>query len=292
MARSMTGFGRGEFEDSTHKIIVEMKSVNHRFLDLNIKMPRKLNAFEGDVRNYLKSRLIRGKVDIFINIEESAEAAISVKYNSEIANMYLDNLKKMSQEMELEFDIKTSHLSRYPDVLEVEDLQEDEENLAYILMKALELATDKFIENRESEGERLKADLIAKVEEMNSYVDILERRSPEIVQEYSDRLREKITNLVGDGNVDESRIASEIVIYADKICIDEEMVRLRSHVNETKKVLEENDEVGRKLDFIAQEMNRESNTILSKSTDIEIANIGIELKTLIEKIREQIQNLE
>ncbi|MCR5145617.1 MAG: YicC family protein [Lachnospiraceae bacterium] len=292
MARSMTGFGRGEFEDESHKIVVEMKSVNHRFLDLNIKLPRKLNAFEGDVRNYLKSRLNRGKVDVYINLEESAETSTSVKYNSEIAKMYLDNLNQMSQETGLDFDIKTSHLSRYPEVLELEEVPENEDDLLEILKKALEIATDQFIANRESEGERLKVDLISKVEEMDSYVDILERRSPEIVEEYSAKLREKVAFLLEDNKIDESRIASEIVIYADKVCIDEEMVRLRSHVNETKKVLEEDEETGRKLDFIAQEMNRESNTILSKSTDIEIANIGISLKTLIEKIREQIQNLE
>ena len=292
MVRSMTGFGRGEAGDTSRKIIVEMKSVNHRYLDLNIKLPKKLNPFESDVRNYLKSQIIRGKVDVYISLETSADEEYVLRYNAKLAEMYVNNLKAMSEEFGLEYDLKATHLSRYPDVLEMEEAQADEEELKGLLLEALQIATAQFGENRLKEGQRLQEDLLAKMDEMSGYVEILEMRSPQIVEEFSQRLKSKVKDLLEDGHIDENRIAAEIVLYADKVCIDEEMVRLKSHVEETKQVLNNDSEVGRKLDFIAQEMNREANTILSKSTDVEIAGVGISLKTLIEKVREQIQNLE
>lgn len=292
MVKSMTGFGRGEAGDASRKITVEMKSVNHRYLDLNIKLPKKLNPFEGDVRNFLKSQIIRGKVDVYITLETSADEEYILKYNSKLAAMYVNNIKAMSEEFGLDYDLKATHLSRYPDVLEMEEAQADEEELKELLLEALQLATTQFGENRLKEGQRLQQDLLAKMDEMSEYVGVLEARSPQIVEEFSNRLKAKIKDLLEDGHIDENRIAAEIVLYADKVCIDEEMVRLRSHVEETRQVLSKESEVGRKLDFIAQEMNREANTILSKSTDVEIAGVGISLKTLIEKVREQIQNLE
>ncbi len=292
MVKSMTGFGRGEARDESMKIIVEMKSVNHRYLDLNIKIPKKLNPFEADIRNYLKSQIIRGKVDVYVTLEVNAEEEHVLRYNEKIAAMYVSNLKAMAEEFDLDYDLKATHLSRYPDVLEMEEAEADEGELKGLLMEALSVATAQFSENRLKEGARLEEDLLAKMDEMSSYVDFLEERSPQIVEEYSSKLKQKVADLIADGHIDENRIAAEIVLYADKVCIDEEMVRLRSHVEETKQALSSDTEVGRKLDFIAQEMNRESNTILSKSTDVEIAGIGISLKTLIEKVREQIQNLE
>jgi uncharacterized protein (TIGR00255 family) len=292
MIRSMTGFGRGEAGDTSRRITIEMKSVNHRFLDLGIKLPRKLNPFEGDVRHYLKEQICRGKVDVFVTLEESADSTVTLQYNPSIAALYLQNLQEMSREFNLEYDIKTSHLSRFPDVFEVEEKPEDEGELLTLLMEALQKACSQFLDNRQDEGRRLAEDLQSKMDEMSSLVTALEQRSPAIVAEYRTRLREKVSDLLADGHIDESRLAAEIVLYSDKVCIDEEMVRLRSHVEETRNLLSEGTEVGRKLDFIAQEMNREANTILSKSTDVEIAGIGISLKTLIEKIREQIQNLE
>lgn len=292
MIRSMTGFGRGEAGDDSRKIIVEMKSVNHRYLDLNVKLPRKLNSFEAEVRNYLKSQIVRGKVDVYITMETSAEDAYVLHYNAKLAEMYVKTLKAMSEEFAIDYDLKATNLSRYPDVLEMEEAPENEEELQGLLMEALRNATEQFTENRQKEGARLQEDLLAKMDEMSGYVTVLEKRSPQIVEEYSTKLKAKIADLLSDGHVDENRIAAEIVLYADKVCIDEEMVRLRSHVEETRQVLCQETEVGRKLDFIAQEMNRESNTILSKSTDVEIAGVGISLKTLIEKVREQIQNLE
>ena len=292
MIKSMTGFGRGEAGDEIRKIIVEIKSVNHRYLDLNVKLPRKLNAYEVEIRNAIKSRIVRGKVDVFITLEEAKEASDVLHYNTHVADMYMENLRKMSQDYGIPFDVTASSLARFPDVLEITEAEEDDEMLHLFLMDALTSALDQFVENRTQEGMRLQQDLLLKMDEMSEYVSFLEKRSPMIVEEYRDKLHTKVAEMLGDTSIDENRIAAEVVIYADKVCIDEEMVRLRSHVDETRHMLSDAEEVGRKLDFIAQEMNREANTILSKSTDVEIAGIGISLKTLIEKVREQIQNLE
>ncbi len=292
MIKSMTGFGRGEAGDEIRKIIVEIKSVNHRYLDLNVKLPRKLNAYEVEIRNAIKSRIVRGKVDVFITLEEAKEASDVLHYNTHVADMYMENLRKMSQDYGIPFDVTASSLARFPDVLEITEAEEDDEMLHLFLMDALTSALDQFVENRTQEGMRLQQDLLSKMDEMSEYVSFLEKRSPMIVEEYRDKLHTKVAEMLGDTSIDENRIAAEVVIYADKVCIDEEMVRLRSHVDETRHMLSDAEEVGRKLDFIAQEMNREANTILSKSTDVEIAGVGISLKTLIEKVREQIQNLE
>lgn len=292
MIKSMTGFGRGEAGDEIRKIIVEIKSVNHRYLDLNVKLPRKLNAYEVEIRNAIKSRIVRGKVDVFITLEEAKEASDVLHYNTHVADMYMENLRKMSQDYGIPFDVTASSLARFPDVLEITEAEEDDEMLHLFLMDALASALDQFVENRTQEGMRLQQDLLLKMDEMSEYVSFLEKRSPMIVEEYRDKLHTKVAEMLGDTSIDENRIAAEVVIYADKVCIDEEMVRLRSHVDETRHMLSDAEEVGRKLDFIAQEMNREANTILSKSTDVEIAGVGISLKTLIEKVREQIQNLE
>lgn len=292
MIKSMTGFGRGEAGDEIRKIIVEIKSVNHRYLDLNVKLPRKLNTYEVEIRNAIKSRIVRGKVDVFITLEEAKEASDVLHYNTHVADMYMENLRKMSQDYGIPFDVTASSLARFPDVLEITEAEEDDEMLHLFLMDALTSALDQFVENRTQEGMRLQQDLLSKMDEMSEYVSFLEKRSPMIVEEYRDKLHTKVAEMLGDTSIDENRIAAEVVIYADKVCIDEEMVRLRSHVDETRHMLSDAEEVGRKLDFIAQEMNREANTILSKSTDVEIAGIGISLKTLIEKVREQIQNLE
>ena len=198
----------------------------------------------------------------------------------------------MSDDFGLENDIRVSTLSRFPEVFTMEELEIDEEALFSELSVVIEDACKKFVESREVEGEKLKIDLLAKLEEMMGYVDFIEKRSPQIVEEYKSKLIEKIEMLLGDNKIDESRIAQEVTIYADKVCVDEEIVRLKSHIEAMKAALLSGESVGRKLDFIAQEMNREANTTLSKSTDLEITNIGIDLKTLIEKIREQIQNIE
>lgn len=292
MIKSMTGFGRAEIMEGNRKFTVEMKSVNHRYLDINIKMPKKISFFESAVRNLLKEYIQRGKVDVFITYEDYNEDNFSLKYNEEAAKEYLGYLQKMSETFGLENDVKVSTLSRYPEVLTLEEQSVDEKELWAVLEKALRAASQQFVESRITEGENLQKDLIGKLDTMLTYVGFIEERSPQILKEYRARLEAKVAELLADTQLDENRIAAEVTIFADKICVDEETVRLRSHVEATKNTLSEGGSVGRKLDFIAQEMNREANTILSKANDLAISDTGINLKTDIEKVREQIQNIE
>ena len=288
----MTGFGHAEKVTKQQKITVELKSVNHRYLDLNIKMPRKFNMLEGQVRNLMKRYMQRGKVDVFITYEDYTGGNVALKYNHDLAAAYLGYLKQMSEEFGLENDIRVSTLSRYPEVLTMEQVPDDEEHLWEILSAALEEAAKKFVASRETEGNHLKEDLLGKLDYMTELVDFIEERSPAILKEYRQKLEDKVKELLNGTPMDEGRIAAEVVIYADKICVDEETVRLRSHIENTKRELLSGESVGRKLDFIAQEMNREANTILSKSSDLAISDKAIALKTEIEKVREQIQNIE
>lgn len=292
MIKSMTGFGRQEVTDGKRKFTVEMKSVNHRYLDVSIKMPKKLNFFESSIRTVLKEYMERGKIDLFITFEDYSEQPYSLKYNPAIAEQYLQHLKEMSEKFGLENDITVSKLSRYPEVFTMEEVALDEKELWTLLEKALRGACEQFVESRLKEGAHLKQDLFEKLDGMLSYIDFIEARSPVIMKEYRERLEDKVRELLQDRQLDDGRIATEVTIFADKICVDEETVRLRSHVQGVKDALESGGSVGRKLDFIAQEMNREANTILSKSNDLEISDTGINLKTDIEKIREQIQNIE
>ena len=292
MVKSMTGFGRCEISEGDRKMTVEMKSVNHRYLDVAIKMPKKLNFFESAIRSLLKTYIQRGKVDVFITYEDLSEANTTLRYNQALAAEYLKYLNQMAEEFHLEQDVKVSALSRYPEVLVMEEVQEDEEELWKLLEKAVKGACEQFVETRLREGENLKRDLLIKLDELLEHVAYVEERSPQIVAEYREKLTEKVKELLADTQMEESRIAAEVTIYADKICVDEEIVRLKSHIKSTRSALEKEDSVGRRLDFIAQEMNREANTILSKSNDLEVSNHAIELKTGIEKVREQIQNIE
>ena len=292
MIKSMTGFGRCEVTEGNRKYTVEIKSVNHRYLDVNIKMPKSLNFFESTIRTLLKEYMERGKVDLYITYEDFSEERFSLKYNEELAGEYLAHLKEMAEKFGLEDDIRVSTLSRYPDVFTMEQVEVDEQELWAGLEKAIRGACEQFVESRITEGDHLKADLIAKLDNMLSYVDFIEERSPVIMKDYRERLENKVKELLGDKQIDDSRIATEVTIFADKICVDEETVRLRSHIKSTKTALEAGGSIGRKLDFIAQEMNREANTILSKANDLEISDTGINLKTDIEKVREQIQNIE
>lgn len=292
MVKSMTGFGRCEVSEGDRKMTVEMKSVNHRYLDVSIKMPKKLNFFESAIRSLLKTYLQRGKVDLFITCEDLSEAKGSLRYNRELAAEYLKYLNQMAEEFGLENDVKASALSRYPEVLVMEEAQDNEEELWKLLEQALKGACVQMVETRSKEGENLKKDLIDKLDEMLEHVAFIEEQAPQIVAEYRKKLEDKVQELLADAQIEESRLAAEVTIFADKICVDEELVRLRSHIEHTKAVLQEKDSVGRKLDFIAQEMNREANTILSKANDLEVSNRAIELKTGIEKVREQIQNIE
>ena len=292
MIKSMTGFGRCEVQEAERKITVEMKSVSHRYLDVNIKMPKKLNFFEAAIRNELKNYIQRGKVDVFITYEDFTESNVCVKYNKELAAEYMKYLNQMAEDFSMDNDVRISCLSRYPEVLTMEEQTIDEEALWQLLDKAIRGAAEGFVETRIKEGEHLREDLIGKLDGMLSHVDFITERSPQIITEYRQKLEDKVKDLLEDTKVDENRLLMEVTIFADRVCVDEELVRLKSHIETTKETLIQGGSIGRKLDFIAQEMNREANTILSKSNDLEISNRAIELKTEIEKVREQIQNIE
>ena len=295
MVCSMTGFGRSEITEGERKYIVELKSVNNRYLDINIKMPKKFNAFESAIRSELKSYMKRGKVDVYISYEDFSELESKVKYNKAIAQEYYNFLKEMSDDFGLDNDVRISVLSRFPEVFTMEEEELDEEEVWSGIKKALDLAGEQFLESRKREGEFLSADLTEKLSGMLENVEYITERSPQIIEEYKSKLREKIQDLLEDKQIDENRLAMEVTLYADKVCVDEELTRLRSHIEATREALkvgDDKDGIGRKLDFLAQEMNREANTILSKSTDLKISDRGIALKTDIEKVREQIQNIE
>lgn len=293
MIRSMTGFGRSEMIDETKKIIVELKSVNHRYADISMKMPRKLNKYEAQIRKTLAEYIGRGKVDVYITFEDLSDSGVVVRYNKDIAAEYIKYLNEMGNDFGMTEDFKPTVIGRYPDVFEIEDkVQEVDEEQYKDLDTVIRQACTKFVETREIEGENLKADLLSKIDEMEVLVARVEEMYPEIIAAYKEKLTAKVSEILVDKTIDENRIAQEVTIYADKICVDEEMVRLHSHIDGVRAILNEGGAVGRKLDFIIQEMNREANTTLSKSQDTEVTNIGIELKTLIEKIREQVQNLE
>ena len=292
MLKSMTGFGRCENITDEYKISVEMKAVNHRYLDLSIKMPKKFNYFEASIRTLLKKYIQRGKVDLLINYEDYTEGNLCLKYNRALAAEYMDYFNRMAEEFDIQNDVKVSTLAKFPEVFSMEQVPDDEEHLWEILSVALEEAAETFVRSREAEGEHLKKDLLGKLDYMTGLVDYIEERSPQILGEYRAKLESKVQDLLSTTAIDEGRIAAEVTIFADKICVDEETVRLRSHIENTKQELLSGESIGRKLDFIAQEMNREANTILSKSTDLSISDKAIALKTEIEKVREQIQNIE
>ena len=292
MVKSMTGFGRSERVTDAYKIVVEMKSVNHRFCDINIKLPKKISFFETNIRTYLKKYIERGKVDVFITYEDFSDDNVKLKYNKDVAEKYMGYFEEMSKDFGIENSITPAQLGGFPDVFTVEEQAVDQDELWKIIETSLDEAAKMFVQSRITEGENLKKDMIDKLDGMRAAVDYIEEISPELVEEYRRKLTDKIIEVLDNPVIDENRIATEVVIYADKICVDEETVRLKSHISSTKKILEDGGSVVRKLDFIAQEMNREANTILSKANSLDVSDKAIQLKTDIEKVREQIQNLE
>lgn len=292
MIKSMTGFGCCEIADGAYRVTVEMKSVNHRYLDIAVKMPRKLNSFEPAVRNLLKTYIQRGKVDVYINFEDCTEDQINLKYNEALAAEYVKYIRQMAEAFSLPCHLDAAELSRCPEVLTMEAKAADEAELWHILEQAVSGAAEKFVNARVQEGERLREDLLRKLTAMSECVEQIEERSPEILEEYRRKLTDKVNELLADAQADENRIMMEAAIFADRICTDEETVRLKSHIANTRDTLAKGGSVGRKLDFLAQEMNREANTILSKANDLAVSDLAINLKTDIEKVREQIQNIE
>lgn len=290
--QSMTGFGRAEEVNEKFRLTVEVKSVNSRFLDLNIKMPKKFNALEAEIRAAVKEYIARGKVDLFITYESFSEKDKTLRLDLPLAREYLTSMRTLVTALGVEDNVKVTNLAALPDVLVLSEESEDDEALWESLQPVLRAALGRFTETRVREGENLQKDLLQKLEEMEHIVERIDARSPEIVAAYEARLRAKVTELLKESAVDEARIVQEVTIYSDKICTDEERVRLHSHIKNMRTKLQQGGLVGRELDFLAQEMNREANTTLSKANDLIVSEDAIGLKTLIEKIREQIQNLE
>lgn len=286
MIRSMTGFGHGEVSnDKNQKVTVEMKSVNHRYCDISLKLPKKLAMFEANIRNIMKEYASRGKIDIYVSYEDLSETAVSLHYNQAMAEEYMQVFKKMQEDFNIETKITAEALAKYPEVVTIEEVQQDEEVWWELLEAALRQAAEKFVETRTIEGANLKRDLLGKLDQMAADVTFIEERSPQIIAEYRSKLEEKVKEFLEDSTIEENRIAAEVTLYADKIAVDEEIVRLQSHISSMTDVLESDESIGRKLDFMAQEMNREANTILSKSSDVDLADHAIELKTNVEKAK-------
>lgn len=293
MIKSMTGFGKGEFIDENRSVTVEMKAVNHRYCDIHIKMPRRYSFAEEKVKSLVKSHIKRGKIEVSIMVENTKDADVDIKLNTSIARQYMENLQELSKELNLDNNITLEYISSLPDVLKAIPDVEDEEEVTKVILNAVEKAVENFDDMRQIEGAKLAEDLLMRGEIIRGYVDAIEKKAPLLQQIYADRLKERIGELLG-GNVEvpEERILLEAAILADKSNITEELVRLDSHMIQLKNIINSEKSEGKKLDFLVQEMNRETNTIGSKANDLEITSIMLEIKSEVEKIREQVQNIE
>ena len=293
MIRSMTSFGRAQSEEGKDSYFsIEMKSVNHRYLDINIRMPRMILALEEKIRNIISKRLNRGKVDVFINYKNYGNNVGKANLNMKLAKDYYDCLKQIQRELGIIDDISTTQIAKFPDVINLEEPEENLDNIFNEISPLIECALNLMEEMRSKEGEKLKEDILSKMQIIETYVEEIEKVADSIPKNYKKKLEERLTELLSGVDIDESRIALEVAILSDKAAVDEEITRLRSHLSQMKSTLDLDEPIGRKVDFIIQEMNREANTIASKSTDINITNKVIEVKNTIEKIREQVQNIE
>lgn len=293
--RSMTGYGRGEFTAADRKFTVEMRSVNHRYNDITVKMPRFLVSLEDRIRKKVAESVFRGKTDIYIGFETLSSEDVEVRLDEALAQAYAEKLRLLQKALglaRLEDGRVLELAAKFPDVITVEKAQKEEDVLWEILLPALEEAVARFLEMRETEGENLKRDMLQKGEKIRTLVAGVKERAPLVAGEYREKLNRRLEDLLGNVEIDQQRIATEVAVFADRGCIDEEITRLESHLAQLDDILQEGGQVGRKLDFLVQEMNRESNTIASKANDVQIVQTTIELKSEIEKIREQVQNLE
>lgn len=293
MLKSMTGFGRAIYDNGKRSFTIELKSVNHRYLDLNVKLPRTLISLEEKIRKEISQKIKRGKVDVFITQNVYNDDDYDVKLNKNLADSYCKCLMKIKESYDVKDDISVSLISKFPDVISIEQKEENFDEIWSAILIPLTEALNKLVDMREKEGSKLKEDIENKCDVIKKNVCFIEEKSAYVVEEYKIKLDERIKELLGENKeIDESRIAMEVAIFADKACIDEEIVRLKSHIIQLKDTLKKDEPIGRKLDFIVQEMNREANTIASKSNNIDIVHSVLDIKNDIEKIREQIQNIE
>ncbi|MCK9443511.1 MAG: YicC family protein [Tissierellaceae bacterium] len=293
MLMSMTGFGRGEFVNELFKIKVEIKGVNHRYSDINIKMPRHISYLEERVKKTVKEKISRGKIDIYINVDYINESAIDIKVDIPLAKSYKGTLEKLTNELGIEDNIRLFNILSMPEIVKIEKKELDEDTVWQYLSTALSDALNDILNMKTVEGKSMKDDMLSKLEAIEAMINEIELRSPFIVSEYKERLKERISEILDkDIELDENRLMFEIALFADKSNINEEIVRLKSHIDQFRTIVDEDDVVGRKLDFLIQEMNRETNTIGSKANDLVISKNVVTIKSEIEKIREQVQNIE
>lgn len=292
MIKSMTGYGKSEQTIDSLNVTVEIKSVNHRYFEFSARVPREYGFLEEKLKKYCNSLITRGKVECYVSVEDLEEREMEVNVNETLAAGYVKALKELSERFGLKDDISAVTLSRYPDVITLHKASEDEERIWNAVKTVAETAVSKFIEMRETEGSKLRGDILSRADYIIECVEFIEDRSPETVREYNEKLKQRMKELLGDAAVDEQRLLNEAAIYADKIAVDEETVRLRSHISQLREFMNSSEAIGRKLDFLVQEINREANTIGSKAQDVDIAKKVIAIKAEVEKIREQVQNIE
>ena len=292
MIKSMTGYGKSEQTIDSLNVTVEIKSVNHRYFEFSARVPREYGFLEEKLKKYCNSLITRGKVECYVSVEDLEEREMEVNVNETLAAGYVKALKELSERFGLKDDISAVTLSRYPDVITLHKASEDEERIWNAVKTVAETAVSKFIDMRETEGSKLRGDILSRADYIIECVEFIEGRSPETVREYNEKLKQRMKELLGDAAVDEQRLLNEAAIYADKIAVDEETVRLRSHISQLREFMNSSEAIGRKLDFLVQEINREANTIGSKAQDVDIAKKVIAIKAEVEKIREQVQNIE
>ena len=293
MAISMTGFGRGEYKDDNYYFLVECKTINHKYCDINIRLPRKISFLEDKARNFVKNHIKRGRVDIYIKLDLLGSEDVNLKFDESLANQYVNILKEIRDKYDLVDDISVMNIAKFPEIIKTEEKEEDEDLLWSMLSKALEQTLVNLTEMRSEEGKILANDVLERCELLRNIIEEVEKYSYTVVLDYKEKLNNRISEILENPSlVDENRLAQEVAIYADKSSITEEIVRFKSHIEQLKSTIVKNESIGRKIDFLIQEMNRETNTIGSKSSDLNITNLVVEIKSELEKIREQIQNIE
>ena len=291
MIKSMTGYGRAKLSKDDREYQIEIKSVNHRYLDISVRIPKQLSYLEETIKKEIAKKVKRGKIDVFVTFENNSLEGKEIKINTELAKAYIDELKKLAEKENILSDIQVTEISKYPDVLNIQSSQDDEKITEEVL-ETVTIATDNLVQMRETEGNKISEDLLKRLNIINKKVEEIAKLSTGLIEEYVVKLEERINEILKNQEIDKTRLAQEVVIYADKCSIEEEVTRLNSHISQFKNLLNSNEAIGKKLDFIIKEMNRETNTIGSKANNLEITNGVIDIKTEIENIREQVQNIE
>lgn len=293
MAISMTGFGRGEYKDDNYYFLVECKTINHKYCDINIRLPRKISFLEDKIRNFIKDYIKRGRVDVYIKLDLLGSEDVNLKFDEILASQYVNILREIRDKFDLVDDISVMNVAKFPDIIKTEEKEEDEDLLWSMLSEALEETLTNLKEMRSEEGKKLAKDVLERCDILQSTIEEIEKNSYNVVIDYKEKLNNRISEILDNPSlIDENRLAQEVAIYADKSNITEEIVRFKSHIGQLRNTIVKDESIGRKIDFLIQEMNRETNTIGSKSSDLNITNLVVEIKSELEKIREQIQNIE